>query len=120
MGYLWAIKTFGPWLAILLLIGGILYMRADLISIGADRDKAQAAAAELAKVNAADATAIEQAKAAAAINDQTVIDLNATIINLRVKASQSNAAIQKVISNDPKSKTWADLPVPDELRGAIN
>lgn len=120
MGYFTLIKTFGPWVLIALLIGAVLYMRTDLVATAADRDKAQAAVTELAAVNTANAAAIEKAKAVAAINDQTVIDLTTTIMGLRAKSLQSQQTVTKVISNDPVSKTWADLPVPDELRGAIN
>jgi uncharacterized membrane protein len=109
-----------PYVLIALLIGGILYMRADLIKVGADRDKAQAAVAELAAVNDANAKVIEADKAAALLNSQTVIDLTAQLADLRARSIKSQSDIQRIIGHDAKSKTWADLPVPDELRGAIN
>jgi hypothetical protein len=120
MNYVSIALKAAPYVLIALLIGVVLWMRNDLTATKADRDKAQAAVAELGAVNAANAKEIEQAKAAAAINDQAVIDLNKQIFDLRAKSLKSESNVQRIIVNDPKSKIWADMPVPDELRNAIN
>jgi hypothetical protein len=120
MTYLGAIKTFGPWVAILLLIGGILFMRGNLIEAKADRDKAQAAVAELAAINKANDKAMSDLKAAQLLNDTTVLDLNTKLLSLQTSAMKKRDDIKKVLTNDPKSKLWADVPLPDELRNAIN
>lgn len=120
MGYLWAVKTFGPWLLILLLVGGLLFMRGNLIQKDAEVDAAAKAIAQLVEVNTANAATIERQKAAAALNDQTEQALNAKLSALQVSATATQEAIKKVIANDPKSKAWADMLIPDELRGTIN
>lgn len=114
------LRRYWPFLAIAGLVMALLYMRGDLASMKADKDRAEAKAATLQAVNDTNAKVIEGFAAQRLANDAIIQRLGEIkTLNLG-RETTVRTIIEKEARNDPVVRDWLNQPVPIGLQRAIN
>lgn len=114
------LKRYWHWLAIAGLVMALLYMRGDLASMKADKDKAEAKAATLQAVNDTNAKVIEGFAAQRLANDAIIQQLAGARTANATRETTVRTIIEKEARNDPVVRDWLNQPVPSGVRRAIN
>lgn len=114
------LKRYWHWLAIAGLVMAVLYMRGDLASMKADKDKAEAKAATLQAVNDTNAKVIEGFAAQRLANDAIIQQLAGARTANATRETTVRTIIEKEARNDPVVRDWLNQPVPSGVRRAIN
>jgi len=117
----WAIiRKFAPFVAIALLIGVFLWQRNSLTDVHAKLDAKSAEAAQLAKANEANAKVIEGFSQQRIDNDAIATAVAAKVSGNATREVQTQTIIKEAVKNDPTVRAWADSPIPDGVRSAVN
>lgn len=114
------LRRYWPFLAIAGLVMALLYMRGDIASLKADKDRAEAKAATLESVNKTNARVIEGFAAQRLANDAIIQQLAGARTANATRETTVRTIIEKEASNDPVVRDWLNQPVPSGVRRAIN
>ncbi|QJD54557.1 hypothetical protein [Sphingomonas phage Kharn] len=114
------LRRYWPFLAIAGLVMALLYMRGDIASLKADKDRAEAKAATLESVNKTNARVIEGFAAQRLANDAIIQQLAGARTANATRETTVRTIIEKEARNDPVVRDWLNQPVPSGVRGAIN
>lgn len=117
--YLKLALKFGPYIAIALLIGFLLYQRGNLATATGERDAALVHAAQLAATNAANQRTMQGMAAQRIDNDAIATAVATRLQDNQVREVHTQTVIREAIRNDPTVRTWADSPIPDSVRSAL-
>lgn len=101
-----------------ILIGALLWLRADLIKAKADAKQWKANAETFQKANEQNLKTIELYKVARKQNDALTEELTVEIARLNARGVKISNDVKEAIRNDPQASNWADTAVPDSLRDA--
>lgn len=118
MAYAKLALKFAPYIAIALLIGVILWFRADLTSAKAERDAVKIEVDQLRKTNAANQRTIENFSRRQIDNDAIAAAVNAALSSNRQNADRIAIELKEA-RNDPVVRDWADTPVPASVRRSL-
>ncbi|MAQ09593.1 MAG: hypothetical protein CMQ11_07140 [Gammaproteobacteria bacterium] len=114
------LRRYWPFLAIAGLVMALLYMRGDLASMKADKDRAEAKAATLESVNKTNAKVIEGFTQQRIANDAIIQQLTGARTANATRETTVRTIIEKEARNDPVVRDWLNQPVPSGVRRAIN
>ena len=113
-------KRFWPFAVIIALAFVVLYQRNAVTRAEADSKAAQTELANLRKVNESNSKLIEGFHLTREQNDAIILDL---LEQQRLNGQHSDRAttiIREAIKNDPETRDWANTPLPDGVRRALN
>lgn len=113
------IRAFGPYLAIAGLIFVVLFMRADNVKFKAERDSARTEVTRLEGINRQNAATMERIAQATEDNARIAETVSTDIAAIRSRGNTTRVVIQEEARNDPAVRAWADTPVPDGVRRAL-
>ena len=114
------LRRYWPFLAIAGLVMVVLYMRGDIASLKADKDRAETKAATLESVNKTNAKVIEGFAAQRLANDAIIQQLAGARTANATRETTVRTIIEKEARNDPVVRDWLNQPVPSGVRRAIN
>lgn len=114
------LRRYWPFLAIAGLVMVVLYMRGDLASMKADKDRAEAKAATLESVNKTNTKVIEGFAAQRLANDAIIQRLGEVKAGNVERETTVRTIIEREARHDPVVRDWLNQPVPSGVRGAIN
>lgn len=103
-----------------LLLGALLWLRADLVKAKADARQWQANAETFQKANERNLKTIEVYKEARKQNDKLTEELTVEIARLNARGVKISNDVKEAIRNDPQAYDWANTAVPDSLRNAAS
>lgn len=109
---------FGPYIAIMLLIGAILWLRGDLVGAKADRKAAIVERNQYKAANEANTKIIQGFSARQVDNDA----IAAAVANRLAANSQKTETVRQRIrsaANEPGVRDWASMPVPSSVQRAL-
>jgi hypothetical protein len=105
-------------LFVALLIGALLWLRADLVKAKADAKQWKANAETFQQANERNLKTIELYKVARKQNDALTEELTVEIARLNARGVKISNNVKEAIRNDPQASDWANTAVPDSLRDA--
>ncbi len=111
---------FWHWFAIAALVGVLLFMRGDLASMKAAKDKAETRAATLQAVNDTNAKVIAGFAAQRLANDEIIKALGVARQTNNDRETTVRVAIERERNVDPVVRDWLSQPVPSGVQRAIN
>lgn len=94
-------------------------MRGDHIKFKAQRDAAVTEANSLRAVNEQNAATMTKLGQAAEANAKIAEGVASDVAAIRERGTTTRTIIQEASRNDPSVRAWADTPVPDSVRRAI-
>ncbi|QJD54502.1 hypothetical protein P9A30_gp60 [Sphingomonas phage Lucius] len=114
------LRRYWPFLAIAGLVMALLYMRGDIASLKAAKDRAEAKAATLESVNKTNARVIEGFTQQRIANDAIIQQLTGVKTANAERETTVRTIIEKEARNDPVVRDWLNQPVPSGVRRAVN
>lgn len=113
-------KRFWPFAVILALAFVVLYQRNAVTRAEADNSAAQTELTNLRAVNDHNTKLLDEFHHARAQNDAIILDLlEAQRVN-NEHSDRATTIIREAIKNDPQTRDWANTPLPDGVRRALN
>lgn len=103
-----------------ILIGALLWLRADLVKAKADAKQWKANAETFQRANEQNTKTIETYKTARKQNDKLAEELTVEIARLNSRGVAIRNEVKEAIRNDPQAADWANSAVPDSLRDAAS
>ncbi len=95
-------------------------MFALLTSANAAKDKAEIANKALLETNQANAATLKTLADAKIANDKIVAQLQIDVTAIKARGVSTRTVIREAAANDPTVNAWANSPVPDSVRDALN
>lgn len=118
---LWALfKRFWFVIPLVALAFIVLFQRNTITGRTAERDAAQAQAAQLQETNEANQDIIEALAQARIDNDAIAEAVAARIGEVRTREVNTRTIIERAKQDDPVVRDWANEPIPSSVRGALN
>lgn len=102
----------------LLLVIIALWFRADAIKAKAEAKNWKEAAADFERANEINRSNAEVWRKASINNALIAETLSSKVAEISKQSAAASAAVEKVYSNDPQSRAWADAIVPNGVRDA--
>lgn len=115
MGYVKLALKFGPFIAIALLLGFVLWQRGSLNKANGERDLAVEQSKALGEVVVANNKTIADLGKRQIDNDAIAVAVAKRLEGNRAHTEGQRQAIRNA-NNDPTVRNWADTPVPNSLR----
>lgn len=116
----WAIaRKLAPFVIIALLAGAVLWLRGDITRIRAEREAAKVQVATVTKANETLARSLETVQQQRIDNDAIAAAVALRIGENRTVETRTNTIIQEKAANDPVTRDWLSVPVPDGVREAL-
>ena len=117
----WAfIKAFWPFAIVIALAFIVLFQRNEIQKRDTKIAGIEASLQAARDANAHNVKVIDEYRAGRAANDNIILDLLEKQRTSGQLEIQTTERIKEVIRDDPASKDWADMPVPDGLRNTVN
>ena len=114
-----ALKIVGPILVLSLLIGAILWFRADASDARRDLEVMTSERDQLKKANEDYAIIMTDLREANEANDRLIEQMAADNVALARRAVERRNERGQVRRNDPDAKDHFDTPIPDAVRGML-
>lgn len=109
-----------PFVLLAILLGIVLWQRNSLTDKSAKLEAASGAVSRLEATNAANQKTINDF-AQQRVDNDAIAEAVASRIDVNRAATQAvNNKLKDAYRNDPNVRTWADMPIPDSVRRAIN
>lgn len=117
----WAfVKRFWPLFVIVPLIFVVLFQRNTITGRTAERDAAVKAEAQVREANRSQEETIRRMAGARIDNDAIAEAVAARLGNVKTREVNTRTIIEKAKQDDPNVRDWADRPIPNSVRGALN
>lgn len=118
---LWALfKRFWFVIPIVALAFIVLFQRNTITGRTAERDAAVKAEAQVREANRSQEETIRRMAGARIDNDAIAEAVAARIGDVRTREVNTRTIIERAKANDPQVRDWADSPIPNGVRGALN
>lgn len=118
---MWALfKRFWFVLPLVALIFIVLFQRNTITGRTAERDAAVKAEAQVREANRSQEETIRRMASARIDNDAIAAAVAAKLGDVKTREVNTRTIIERAKVNDPNVRDWADRPIPDSVRGAIN
>jgi hypothetical protein len=118
MAYLKLAKTFGPYVAIALLIFAVLWLRGDVIGAKSERDLANVQVGLLQQANAANVKIIEAFGQQREDNDK-IAEAVAEAVASNNRAVDLTRQRLREAQDEPGVRDWYNEPVPGSVQDAL-
>lgn len=97
-----------------------LWFRGEAIKAKTDRDNWRKSAETYLAVNKTNLATIHRMEAARLANDQLATQLAADLAEIKARGVETRTVVREVYRNEPESRDWGNMPVPDSLRNAAD
>ena len=98
----------------------VLFQRNTITDRTAKLDASVKAEAQLRETNKANADIIEALSQRRVDNDAIAEAVAAKLGTVKTREVNTRTIIERAKANDPNVRDWADRPIPDSVRGALN
>lgn len=114
----WLLR-FGPYLALALLVGVVLYQRAHIAEQAGDLKVERVKVADMTEANKTLSETIDKVTRQRVDNDAIAAAVTAALQGNLQREVQTKTIIERAVQNDPATRDWAGVPVPDGVREAL-
>lgn len=117
----WAfLKRFWPFAIIIALVFVVLFQRTAVIKAEADTATVKTELAGAKEANEHNTQLIDRFHMTREQNDAVILDLLEQQRLAGQRSDKATTIIKEAIRNDPATRDWADTPLPDSVRRALN
>lgn len=117
----WAfVKRFWPLFVIVPLVFVLLIQRNTITGRTAERDAAVKAEAQVREANRSQEETIRRMAGARIDNDAIAAAVAERLGTVKTRETNTRTIIERAKVNDPQVRDWADSPIPNSVRGALN
>lgn len=114
----WLLR-FGPYIALALLVGVVLWQRAHIAEQAGDLKVERAKVADMTEANKTLSQTIDMVTRQRVDNDAIAAAVTAALQGNLQREVQTKTIIERAVQNDPAVRDWGGVPVPSSVREAL-
>ena len=114
----WLLR-FGPYIALALLVGVVLWQRAHIAEQAGDLKVERAKVADMTEANKTLSQTIDMVTRQRVDNDAIAAAVTAALQGNTQREVQTKTIIERAVQNDPAVRDWGGVPVPSSVREAL-
>lgn len=114
----WLLR-FGPYIALALLVGVVLWQRAHIAEQAGDLKVERAKVADMTEANKTLSQTIDMVTRRQVDNDAIAAAVTAALQGNTQREVQTKTIIERAVQNDPAVRDWGGVPVPSSVREAL-